>query len=299
MIRIHRENHPPPDVLVTKCREAVDKLISVFNQGETKFKFKKDVYGGEEVKNVLITMQNKKCCFCEGTLLDTSPGDVEHFRPKAAILLNNKLTPPGYFWLAYDWKNLLLSCENCNRREKKNKFPLLDESKRVKPPDPDIGQEKPLFIDPSSEDPEEFISFVKWMPFAIDKNPRGDATIKELGLERKPLDDEREGYFVDVLEDNLNDLLNAIMSLDMAKELGRVREIESNRKRIGEIKEKMEKHTNEKSKYTSMARAFYRHEFLRSDVRKSIKALKHDIPEVKSLHTWMNTFLKKKDRLKP
>src|SRR6476646_9334347 len=54
-----------------------------------------------------------------------------------------------------------------------------------------IGLEEPLFIDPSTEDPELFISFRREIPYAIDGNSRGQRTIEALGLDRGELNEER------------------------------------------------------------------------------------------------------------
>jgi hypothetical protein len=84
-----------------------------------------------------------KCAYCE-TKRDQArqSGDAEHYRPKAAVNFrsnpHNKLTTvfgadeqgqsvkhPGYFWLAYDWRNLLPACRQCNAEQgKKNQFPV-------------------------------------------------------------------------------------------------------------------------------------------------------------------------------
>jgi hypothetical protein len=46
---------------------------------------------------------------------------VEHFRPKAKV--TKVKTHPGYYWLGYEWSNLLLACWSCNNR-KRNRFPI-------------------------------------------------------------------------------------------------------------------------------------------------------------------------------
>src|SRR5574341_1145443 len=65
-----------------------------------------------------------KCAYCETLIAENHPGDIEHFRPKGRVTdsmgrqlmvqdENGEEYPhPGYYWLAYDWKNLLLACED-------------------------------------------------------------------------------------------------------------------------------------------------------------------------------------------
>jgi hypothetical protein len=89
-----------------------------------------------------------KCAYCETHLgAARQPGDADHFRPKAGVNFrdpaagsktyivaladderNNPpshIQHPGYFWLAYNWKNILPACNYCNRNEgKKSQFPI-------------------------------------------------------------------------------------------------------------------------------------------------------------------------------
>ena len=81
---------------------------------------------------------NNKCAYCETDLgAARQPGDADHYRPKGLVNYKtkpepewkkykraraanysrhpaNELNHPGYFWLAYNWKNLLPACKDCN-----------------------------------------------------------------------------------------------------------------------------------------------------------------------------------------
>jgi len=77
---------------------------------------------------------HNKCAYCEIYLSGFIP-DAEHFRPKGKVTYQSstikvkdedgtEIVHPGYFWLAYNWKNLLPSCHTCNRYGgKKTNFP--------------------------------------------------------------------------------------------------------------------------------------------------------------------------------
>jgi uncharacterized protein (TIGR02646 family) len=156
--------------------------------------FDATIYGHDEVKQSLIAAQHGKCAFCERMIYDD--GDVEHFRPKAACCQGSRarMLRPGYYWLAYDWDNLLLSCSACNQRSKRNQFPLVDTSKRARSHHDDISLEQPHFIHPAHVDPELYVSFDKEVPYAIDDNPSGIVTIRALRLDRKALNVARGRY---------------------------------------------------------------------------------------------------------
>ena len=169
---------------------------AAYDEGEKNFEFDSKIYGHKTVKKALIKAQHDKCCFCESKVSHISYGDVEHFRPKGGVRQtpNGPLGKPGYYWLAYEWSNLFLSCQLCNQRFKRNLFPLKNPRDRAISHNDDINVEKPKFISPA-ENPEQYIAFRQEIAYAIDGNPRGKATIEELGLNRGKLAKDRFEYF--------------------------------------------------------------------------------------------------------
>jgi uncharacterized protein (TIGR02646 family) len=165
-----------------------------YDSGKLKFSFDDGIYGHATVKQALIDAQHSKCCFCERKA--GQDGDVEHFRPKSGSrqTAKGRLLRPGYYWLAYDWNNLFLSCSACNQRHKRNLFPLSNPDQRVTSHTDDIAQESPLLLHPVLQDPEEYIGFRKEIPFAIDDNPLGKETIKGCGLKREFMNEDRRKH---------------------------------------------------------------------------------------------------------
>jgi uncharacterized protein (TIGR02646 family) len=196
MIRINKKTIAPvPAILRTKGKTATAILIERFNTGDKNFEsrdFDNGIYAHAEVKLALAEIQHGKCCFCESKILHISYGDVEHYRPKAGWIQENEtLNKPGYYWLAYDWDNLLLSCQICNQRNKKNYFPISSSSKRALSHHENISIEQPLFIHPVNDEVESLIFFKEEIPLAVDSNPRGVETISKLGLDRESLNEQR------------------------------------------------------------------------------------------------------------
>jgi hypothetical protein len=192
MIQIRRPT-TIPDTLLAKGRLLRDDHIAQHARGDADISFDRDVYSDAAVKAALRIAQHEKCGFCESKVTHVAFGDVEHFRPKAAFRARqgDALIKPGYYWLAYEWTNLLFACEPCNRRHKGNLFPLVDEATRARSHMDDITLETPLFIDPTAEDPTANIGFRKEYPYPIDGSPRGEATIRALGLDRPELVERR------------------------------------------------------------------------------------------------------------
>lgn len=90
-------------------------------------------------------------------MLAVTRGDVEHFRPKSKV--DEDPHHPGYYWLAYDEKNLLPSCELCNRpRGKLTHFPVHGQRARDSE---EIGSEQPLLLNPYNRqiDPFKHLTF--------------------------------------------------------------------------------------------------------------------------------------------
>jgi hypothetical protein len=131
---------------------------------------------------VLKTLYHNKCAFCETRTSAGAVLRVDHYRPKA--LLTGDLVHLGYYWLAYEWSNLILICEICNRN-KFNFFPIAINGIRVyKPIIDDNGkcifasnhiktthfiEENPLLLNPEIDEVEtHFIinSKGEWKPLS-------------------------------------------------------------------------------------------------------------------------------------
>ena len=183
MIKIERGSPPADTGMDRKREEALRRIRKLVESGEpksTKIKFK-TLWSAPEVKGFLYESQHRKCCYCERNR-DKKDFDVEHFRPKGNVKEAEK-THPGYWWLAYDWENLLIACKTCNQA-KSTHFPLKDEKSRTYSEDTDIGKEEPILINPLKEDPELFIDYdlreSKLMVKAIGRCERGEKTVNKL-----------------------------------------------------------------------------------------------------------------------
>ena len=165
--------------------------------------------GWSKYKAAFAEAQYGKCGYCEHDVIGGFPGDVEHFRPKGEVwaLSENPdewgrerpwsasvedrrhitLSDLGYWWLAYDWDNWLLSCSACNAAWKGSFFPVATQP-RVLPPDPQAAEE-PLVLNPfDGPDPAEHLRFGglgEVQPHH--DSPLGRETIKVCGLDRSGL----------------------------------------------------------------------------------------------------------------
>ena len=192
MIRIYRPGKPP-SILLNKgeqskqamCR-SYDNDSRSYDSGDQKFAFCKNIHSHKSVKDALLKSQHGKCCYCESKSTHNTFGAIDHFRPKGAVKqgLNEDDQLPGYYWLAYDWSNLLFCCDRCNV-SKGTLFPLEEPAKRARNHHDDLNAESPLFVDPSQERPEEHLRFHKEVIHSLTE--RGKKTIDGIGLNRPHL----------------------------------------------------------------------------------------------------------------
>ena len=221
MIRIQKSaNVPAPlDGETSLGGQARQRLIDAMEAGEVLPAFQNTIYGHTIVKEQLIRDQHDKCAYCERADVTANfHGDVEHLRPKAGWIqkAGDALSSSGYYWLAYDWNNLLFSCQHCNQTHKKNHFPLRVPKKRSLSPDEDVARERPILVDPTREDPSEFIEFREEIPVGKDRGGRGRRTIAILGLDRPKLNEARRKLLNRVHE--MQDLLQAFDGKPLNKE---------------------------------------------------------------------------------
>jgi uncharacterized protein (TIGR02646 family) len=254
LIRVQRPRRAPR-VLTTRGRAkraemeaAYDAAPAEHDAWTRRFTFDGGIYGLQTVKRALVEAQHSKCCFCESKA--GMDGDVEHFRPKAGFSQGPgaPIEGPGYYWLAYEWTNLLLACAICNQRFKRNLFPLADPAARARSHRDDPAREVPLFIDPGTMDPEEHISFRREIPYPVGGSAHGAATIQALGLDREILNERRRDR-LDKLE-TLHDLvqLDPGSSPDLPPLIDRARQI-------------LTQAVSDQAEFASMARAAIRSGF--------------------------------------
>lgn len=155
----------------------------------------------EEVVEVLEAIYNGKCAYCE----DFTSTEIEHYRPKSRTMYFPK--HGGYFWLCYEWSNLIPSCHECNK-SKSFEFPIKNQHVRL--PDCYTGQvldlkkcvahqaplidEGPYLLHPEIDEPYEYLSFQideKKRGIALtgldSTNKRGEETIRICNLNREEL----------------------------------------------------------------------------------------------------------------
>lgn len=100
-------------IQIKKTSIVPNKLNNETSERSFKKNIEAEEYVGSDryttVKDELSVLYNNKCAFCETDITAGSYNHIEHYRPKSI-----------YYWLAYSWDNLLLSCPKCNIKKSDN-----------------------------------------------------------------------------------------------------------------------------------------------------------------------------------
>lgn len=208
MIRVHKDFEAPPPGLATDACNA-QRLRAIAEKAAHKFS---SYHYRDSIIETLRGIYKYKCGYCETPESAGASLRVDHFRPKGRVIeLPNH---GGYYWLGYEWSNLILSCEKCNGK-KLDHFPIGDEAIRVL--QPAIGSDglpvsdccradKSLFLNegallmnPEIDDPDLHLLFLPDGDVKA-KTVRGTASIKFYDLRRSPLLEDRKNMTDDIIE---------------------------------------------------------------------------------------------------
>jgi len=199
MIKINRSPVPPDIGVYTRVvtrgagsrltkakREYIDALTFHANIAHydndvklTKNKFTFSIYKDKELSAELGRVFGNKCAYCESCFGAVTAKDIEHFRPKSEIETSDAMIlRPGYYWLAAEWMNLLVSCPDCNRKRthrvpgqpemvtlgKHIQFPIANENARLRmhtcsPVQIAAEEAQRLLINPCIENPEDHFTY--------------------------------------------------------------------------------------------------------------------------------------------
>jgi uncharacterized protein (TIGR02646 family) len=141
----------------------------------------------EGVRDALAKAFHNKCAYCESPVETTTGYEIDSFRPRnRSVNLNGELAPDHYWWLTYEWPNMLLSCSACNKL-KGSRFPIEGARAAIGTTDQDkLREELPLLLDPCFDYPEVELLFDQSGKVASDTK-RGRVTIDVLSLNRTSL----------------------------------------------------------------------------------------------------------------
>jgi uncharacterized protein (TIGR02646 family) len=167
-----------------------------------------DRYKNSDIRIALKRIYKNKCAFCEHKV---EQYHIEHYRPKKI-----------YYWLAFSWDNLLMSCATCNQYKGTN-FEITGTQATYTSNDANLNAinssstnndvlENPKFINPEVTNPHGLIKFLKNGNIESD-DPRFIYTIETCKLDRDHLNDERR-KLLDIFTRDIESALIENTSID-------------------------------------------------------------------------------------
>lgn len=207
------DTHIPPSLISLVALDQLEEIARDSNKDLISEKFYRDSYKTEDgnLSRVVDAMNRYylyKCAYCERI----TKADVEHYRPKNKV--DDEKHHNGYYWLCYEWTNLIPSCITCNREGgKHSKFPII--GNRVFSPTFMISNKKldktalkvnqsplineiPYLLHPEIDDPNNFFEFeidpdgIGIRLTGIDPQKRGNSTVNICKLNREELRIDRQ-----------------------------------------------------------------------------------------------------------
>lgn len=157
MIKIERKSAPGylKSNEVDLAIEKLEEFYSSKNRDQKRYDFPFNRQIDKSLISFLQTQFHSKCAYCESKL-NKDQGVVDRFRPHNGVRDKKEYYPDLYWWLTFEWDNLVYSCKDCNQY-KANYFPV--SGARVKNSHGDLLKEKRLLLNPCFDDPNNHFTF--------------------------------------------------------------------------------------------------------------------------------------------
>ncbi len=106
---IHLERLPEPEILIRKKAEWLKKFLE-----SGKDRPESSTYGHKDIRAQLYSISYNKCFYCERKLSEKE-SQIDHYIEVANAAGKD---------LAFEWNNLFLVCDNCNKKVPHNAIPV-------------------------------------------------------------------------------------------------------------------------------------------------------------------------------
>ena len=152
MRKVHVNDEPPAD-WIEEAEELRQQLHDAADEEERKQIIDDNAtfWRDPRIHNWLLNKFNNKCWYSEAADC-VSPDHVDHYRPKGRIRdEDTKQTEPGYWWLAFDWKNYVISGHLLNSK-KGDLFPIAHGNRCNRDDNTLLALECPVLINPRTDE---------------------------------------------------------------------------------------------------------------------------------------------------
>lgn len=218
MIHVTKDYDDIPKVLRSK---AVKKWVEEIMSGKVPEHVPDTPTIFSNIRQILAELYHGKCAYCESIIRPGGDTFISHYRPRAV-----------YYWLYYEWSNLLPACQKCDNA-RGQKFPLENNNDQVTVPQEDRHQwradsgtflaEKPLLLNPELDEPEDHLAFYPdGRIYGLTE--RGKKTIDMFQLNRNVLLLKRKKW-IDKFRFSLKSVLEKMITLETGKDEASILEL--------------------------------------------------------------------------
>lgn len=211
MIKIEKQKAPDflNSATVDLAIEKMEEFFASKNRSQKRYDwpFSKEI--DKELKMSLHEVFHGKCGYCETKIESPEFGTVDRYRPNNGVRDKNEFYQDLYWWLTFEWDNLIYSCKECNQY-KGNYFPI--KGKRILNEKDDLATEYRMLVNPYEDNPSNHFSYDdSGNIHAITEE--GYQTIELLRLDRTDLLEKRKverDRIVEIIEKIIQDGINSI-----------------------------------------------------------------------------------------
>ncbi len=179
------EKGVPPRILESESiASALEKLAEFYkanNRSQKRYNFPFNSEIDTSLKPILHKEFHGKCGYCE-TSLTLPNGIVDRFRPHNGVRDKSDYFPDLYWWLVYEWTNLIYSCRVCSQY-KANYFPIFGNRNELLTSN--LGLERRMLLNPCEDEPSMHLGYSKARLKPL--TDQGLQTIELLNLNRAQL----------------------------------------------------------------------------------------------------------------
>ncbi len=209
MIRVNKQEEPKflYSETVELAIEKIEEFFTSKNRSQKRYNwpFMREI--DKQLKVYLHDIFHGKCGYCEIKIMSPQEGTIDRYRPNDGVRDKKKYHQDLYWWLAYEWDNLIYCCKDCNQY-KGNYFPITGE--RIFKPESDFSSENRLLLNPYLDEPGDHLRHkIYGEPYHIyATSDEGNQTIELLRLNRTNLIEGRKRAKDEII-DSIEFLMNS------------------------------------------------------------------------------------------
>ncbi len=200
MIKIEKQK--APDFLNSSTVDlAIEKMEEFFaskNRSQKRYDWPFNAVIDKELKGHLHEVFHGKCGYCEIKIDYPELGTVDRYRPNNGVRDKNEFHQDLYWWLTFEWDNLIYCCKECNQY-KGNYFPI--KGRRALNEKDDYENEHRMLLNPYLDETDKHLNYIHSNDGHIDAlTDEGNQTIELLRLNRTNLLEGRRKARKEIIE---------------------------------------------------------------------------------------------------